>query len=335
MLRFYPLALTLILLAPTVTQAQQCSIASNGTSSAPSTSLPPERQSNPSDSYDALNRLTGSGAHLASPGQFHGFETGAAYTPDRVFIYFLPKDHRGVLGGTAIPVPYDTLRSLSGKRATDLAPWHGIRGMFLQNGSHFQVIYATPDGQAAVAGSLWDASGRDVTRQQIQHIPGAVPSVRMDGAQITKTVLASLHGGTVGSLSAPSTVMLIDPQCMYSIKAAQNLMPLVQAGKLRLKVVPLSVLDYEDRGESTRNAQAMLSYPETDMVRAWLGGHLHERADTPASNAASQLAENGTFAKSIALKGTPTFLWIRTDGSLGRLEGNPTDVSSFLGELAR
>ena len=43
-----------------------------------------------------------------------------AYTSDRVFVYFMPKGRRGVLGGTAIPVPYDTLRSLSGKRATDL-----------------------------------------------------------------------------------------------------------------------------------------------------------------------------------------------------------------------
>lgn len=335
MSRLYPFILGLALLAPTTANAQQCAVANTRLHGEPQTAAQRSQQPITSGSSDALQRLTGSGALLASQGQFHDFETGAAYTPDRVFVYFLPKDHRGVLGGTAIPVPYDTLRSLSGKRATDLAPWHGIRGMFLQNASHFQVIYATPDGQAAVAGSLWDASGRDVTRQQIQHIPGAVPFVRMDGAQITKTVLASLHGGTIGSLSAPSAVMLIDPQCMYSIKAAQNLMPLVQAGKLRLKMVPLSVLDYEDRGESTRNAQAMLSYPETDMVRAWLGGHLHERADTPASTAASQLAENGTFAKSIALKGTPTFLWIRTDGSLGRLEGNPTDVSSFLGELAR
>ncbi|KXV69887.1 thiol:disulfide interchange protein [Acetobacter cerevisiae] len=323
MLRFYPFALAVTLIVPTFACAQQCAVGTDGKTGSPSTAvlLPPAQHENTPDTEDALKHLTGSGARLSGQGVFHGFETGVAYTSDRVFVYFMPKGRRGVLGGTAIPVPYDTLRSLSGKRATDLEPWQGIRGMFLQNGTHFQVIYAAPDGQAAIAGSLWDASGRDITRQQIQHIPGAVPTVHMDNAQITET--------------APSAVMLIDPQCMYSIRAAQNLMPLVQSGKLHLKVVPLSVLDYEDRGESTLNAKAMLSYSPRDMVRAWIDGHLHERADSPSAEAADQLESNGAFAKSISLKGTPTFLWIKKDGALGRFEGNPTNKESFLRELSQ
>lgn len=337
MLRFYPLALAVTLVAPTFAWAQQCAVSSDSKTGYPATAVPPPptQHENTPDTGDALKHLTGSGAQLSGQGQFHGFETGVAYTPDRVFVYFMPKDRKSVLGGTAIPVPYDTLRSLSGKRATDLEPWQGIRGMFLQNGTHFQVIYATPDAQAAIAGSLWDASGRDITRQQIQHIPGAVPTVHMDNAQITQTALAALHGGEVGLASAPSAVMLIDPQCMYSIRAAQNLMPLVQSGKLHLKVVPLSVLDYEDRGESTLNAKAMLSYSPRDMVRAWIDGHLHERAASPSTEATDQLESNGAFAKSISLKGTPTFLWIKKDGSLGRFEGNPTNKESFLRELSQ
>nr|WP_243429859.1 thiol:disulfide interchange protein [Acetobacter sacchari] len=321
--------------------AQQCAVPSGGV--APPTDVkvmaladhitPPQAQTAPDS--DALKRLTGSGARIAAQGAFHGFETGVAYAPDRVFVFFTPKDHAGVLGGTAIPAPYDTLRALSGKRATELAPWHGIRGMFLQNGDHFQVIYATPDGQAAIAGSLWDASGHDVTREQIRSIPGAVPTVRMDAGQITQAALTGLHGGEIGSANAPEVVMLIDPQCMYSIRAGHSLMTAVQAGQLRLKIVPLSLLDYEDHGESTINAKAMLSFPENEMASAWLNGRLNARADTPADTATKFLADNAAFAKGVDLKGTPTFLWIRRDGSLGRYEGNPRDIAAFLAEVGR
>lgn len=317
--------------------AQQCTVpATVDTAGVPTKQLAPLGATLPQG--NALQRITGAGADLQAQSQFHGFETGVAHQNDRIFVYFTPTDHRVVLGGTVIPVAYATLHDLAGKRATDLSAVAGIRGMFLKNGQKFQVVYATPDGQAAIAGVMWDAAGKDVTRRQIAKIPGAVPTIQVDaqqGGPALKASLAGLHGGDIGNPNAPEAVMFIDPQCMYSIRAIQNLMPSVTAGRVRLKIVPLSLLDYEDRGASTTNARAMLSLPENKRAQTWIDGHLDRVSVGNTATADQQLAQNMAFARSVQLKGTPTFLWSRHDGSVGRYEGNPRDIEGLLGQVAR
>lgn len=329
---FFPMTLLACLATPAI--AQQCAVRPVSSNSVTGTDTPHP----PAASPDALQRVVASGARLHSVAPFHGYQAGVASNGQQIFVYYTPADHGALLGGTVIPVPYDTLRQLAGDRAHDLRLFRGIRGMFVQNGSHFQVIYDTPDHQAAIAGSLWDAAGKDVTRSQIKDIPGAVPTIAIDTPETrtaTQTALASLHGGMIGKPDAPEATMLIDPQCMYSIKAIHSLMPAVQAGRLRLKIVPLSLLDYEDRGESTLYAKAMLSFPENEMGDAWIRNHLGTRVDSPTAESAVQLAENGNVARQIGLKGTPTFLWKTPAGSVGRYEGNPRDVDEFIGKLAQ
>jgi len=328
----FPMTLFACLATPAV--AQQCAVrpalsntASNVITPHPSTGTP-----------DALQRVVASGAQLHPVSPFHGYQAGVASSGHQILVYYTPPDHSALLSGTVIPVPYETLRQLAGDRVHDLSLFRGIRGMFVQNGSHFQVIYDTPDHQAAVAGSLWDAAGEDITRSQIKDIPGAVPTIAIDTSETrtaTQAAIASLHGGLIGKPDAPEATMLIDPQCMYSIKAIHALMPAVLAGRLRLKIVPLSLLDYEDRGESTLYAKAMLSFPENEMGDAWIRNHLGTRIDSPSAESAVQLAENGNVARQIGLKGTPTFLWKTPSGSVGRYEGNPPDVNEFIGKLAQ
>ncbi|WP_367161256.1 thiol:disulfide interchange protein (plasmid) [Kozakia baliensis] len=230
---FFPLTLMTWLVTPAL--AQQCAVQPAGLGKpSPLSAQPP-----PAESRDALKRVVASGAQLLQVGSVHGYETGVAHTGQQLFVYYTPNDHSVLLGGTIIPVPYETLHKLAGDRVHDLAPYHSIRGMFVQNGGRFQVIYDTPDHQAAIAGSLWDADGKDVTRSQIKSVPGAVPTIAIDtpGTRAaTKVALSSLHGGVIGQTGAPEATMLIDPQCMYSIKSIHALLPAVQAGRLRLKI---------------------------------------------------------------------------------------------------
>ena len=53
--------------------------------------------------------------------------------------------------------------------------------------------------------------------------------------------------------------MIIDPYCSYSVRAFDALRPYVKAGRIQLAVVPISILDYEDNGQSTPAAQSLLS----------------------------------------------------------------------------
>ena len=286
---------------------------------------------------NAVERLVGTGTVLSwTPSQF-GLKVGIAKNKGQVMVFFTDTAQRYVLGGTVVPVPYRTLHDALADRAHDLAPEFGLKGMFVQNGPHFQVLYATPDDQGAIAGTLWDANGKNVTRQQIRLIPGAVPSVRIDdGRNLAPSSLETqLHGGSVGVATAPQVVMFIDPRCSFSVRAMKLLQPAVDRGGIRLKVIPLSLLDYEDAGASTRYALAMVTRPAGTMVEDWMSDQLTAHLDEVSSTARADLDQNMAVAKSLSLSGTPTFFWRKKDGTAGRLDGVPRDVDSFVAGLAK
>ena len=195
---------------------------------------------------------------------------------------------------------------------------------------------------------MWDAAGKDLTRDQVASIPGAVPTVTI-GADADKpgvapasdtgavaspgSVLQIAEGtihGVLGNVSAPQLWMFIDPQCSFSIRAMQQLMPYVTSGKLRLNVIPLSILDGEDNGLSTRSALNLVSLPQDQLVTAWVMGRT---TGTPAPDAAAKLQGNMAAAAAIGLKGTPTLVWRKADGSEGRLDGLPPDMAAVMASI--
>jgi thiol:disulfide interchange protein DsbG len=222
---------------------------------------------------------------------------------------------------------------------------HGVRSIFALSGNAFQVFYLTPDGQAAIGGVMWDDTGHDITRDQAAPIPGTIPTVRIGvdaattnqnvapaggSAQSALSVVAHTTFGTIGSASAPRLWIFIDPICTFSIRAMQELWPYVTSGRVQLAVIPLAILDYEDQGRSTPEAEIMVSEPSDKMVDAWreqlLGG-------TPSSSAASALHANLAAAAVIQLQGTPTFIWRKLDGSLGRSDGIPDDLDAAIASI--
>jgi thiol:disulfide interchange protein DsbG len=121
--------------------------------------------------------------------------------------------------------------------------------------------------------------------------------------------------------------MLIDPQCIYSVRALQMLQPYVANGHLQVAVIPLSVLDHEDQGQSTRSALALLSKPADQLVSAWQAGNVN---DAPSPGAADRLRANMAIAQAIGLKGTPTFIWQKPDGTEARIDGIPTSIDAMV-----
>jgi thiol:disulfide interchange protein DsbG len=96
--------------------------------------------------------------------------------------------------------------------------------------------------------------------------------------------------------------------------------------------IPLSILDAEDNGRSTPSALSMLSQPPDQMVSAWAGGRLNA---PPSPEAPARLAANMAAAESIGLRGTPTLVWRKADGSEGRSDGMPSDLNAFVASLGR
>jgi thiol:disulfide interchange protein DsbG len=242
---------------------------------------------------------------------------------------------------------------------------HGMRAIFARaaDGKHFQVFYVTPDGTAEIGGIMWDAVGTNITLAEVRAIPGVMPTMRIGAAagQPSKTVTygaapslkpdptafrepaapasvaasaasilrqaAETTHGTVGQAGAPRVWMLMDPLCMFSQRAMQELQPFVDAGKVRVSVIPLSILDYEDHGVSTKRALVMVSQPGHAMVSDWIDEGLPEQA---TQGAAARLSANMAFAQGVGLRGTPTFLWQASGDRIARYNGLPPNIGSLV-----
>ena len=124
--------------------------------------------------------------------------------------------------------------------------------------------------------------------------------------------------------------MFADPQCGYSVQAMQRLWPLVASGKVRLSVIPVAILDHQNAGHSTTDSLAMLSRPADQMVAAWSRGNLQ---GAPDAEAAPRLRLNMEAAQALRLRGTPTLLWRRADGSEGRADGMPNDIDALVASM--
>ena len=250
--------------------------------------------------------------------------------------------------GAPVELTLGQLNMIASGNVTSLGEDRGFTGYFVRSGPQFQVFYASPDNQVMVPGILRDAQGKDITRDQVAKIPGAIPTVEVSGQDAapaspqtaaaadpvaTAATLAAVEKAefaTLGPATAPQLFMMIDPQCIYSVRAYQQLRGFAQAGRIRLSVIPLSVLDYEDHGQSTKSALALLSKPADQILTAWQVGDV---AGPITSEAPARLRQNMAIAEAIGMKGTPTFIWRKTDGTIGRIDGVPTDITSLVASI--
>jgi len=264
-----------------------------------------------------------------------------ARSGDQFMLFQVTPDGGAAVSGALTELTPSQLSMLAGGTLVELGTLHGLRGFYVRSGPQFQIFYATPDEQRLIPGVLWDASGLDLTKSQVANIPGAIPTVVVGDAPPSATgapaiiapalpLVQKAASGTVGPASAPHLWMLIDPQCIYSVRAYQALQPYVASGKLQLSVIPLSVLDYEDGGQSTRSALALLSKPAERLVTAWQAGDV---AGPPSPDAVTRLQGNMAVSQAIGLTGTPTFIWRKPDGTEGRLDGMPSSVDSLVSSI--
>jgi thiol:disulfide interchange protein DsbG len=272
-----------------------------------------------------VQHVASAGAVISDFGASHGLRAIAARNGDQFMIFQITPDGQAAVSGA--------LTDLTAAQLTAA----------VRSGAQFQVFYITPDKERVIPGVMWDAAGKDLTREQVANVPGAIPTVVVGDVASAKTdakpgassvsalpLVQKANYGTVGSALAPHLWMLIDPQCVYSVRAYQMLHPFVEAGKVQLSVIPLSVLDYEDKGQSTKSALALLSKSGDHLVSAWQAGSVN---DPPIPAAAARLQANMAIAQAIGLQGTPTLVWKKADGTEGRIDGVPTSVEALIASI--
>jgi thiol:disulfide interchange protein DsbG len=329
--------------AAAVSSAPDTPIASN----TGNPSRPPALQASEIAQIPALKHVADTGAEIRDIGTTHGIRSVVAIRGDQFIILQLAPDGQAVVAGLAADLSVEQLKRAAGDRVTALGATHGLAGYFVRNGQEFQVLYATPDGERLIPGVMWDASGRNVTRDQVTPIAGTIPTVEIanDGGAADRVSAPSSSPpstgsplavaretvfGSYGDSAAPRLWMFIDPKCPFSIQAMARLQPLVEAKKVQVSVIPLAVIDYENQGESTKSALAMLTKAPADMVAAWRAGDL---AGAPDPSAELKLRTNMAAAGAVGVRGTPTLLWQKSDGTEGRVDGLPADINAVISSI--
>ena len=292
------------------------------------------------ETVPVLKHIAATGAQLLDLGEAHGLRSVSARSGDQFMILQIAPDGQAVVGGPQLDLPVDKLMTLASGQVKELGETHGLRGLYLRNGQEFQVLYVTPDGQSTIAGVMWDATGKNLTREQVSKIDGAVPTmvVEKEGSKTLEVaakadaLLDVEHSvfGTYGDPAAPRLWMIVDPYCSYSVRAFDELKPYVAAGRIQLAIVPISILDYETNGQSTPAAESLLSQDPARMAEAW--DHQSFRAP-PSQEAPALLQKNNRIAEEIGLKGTPTLIWRKADGTAGEIDGIPKSWEALIAEV--
>lgn len=305
--------------------------------------------SSPRPSYSAtgvaaLDHVLAAGAQLTEAGTSHGLRTVVARSDSQFRRIYVAPGGAAIVVGLMSELSMAELLAMAPGLTTEIGNDHGLRGIFVRNGDTFQVFYATPNGDRVIPGVMFDAQGKNLTRDQVAGIPGAIPTVVIGDAPPgsappeqapTGSLLGTVEKttfGTVGSASAPRIWVFVDPRCAWSVRAMEQLRPFVADGRVSLAVVPVAVLDRDGQGPSTIAAKAMLSLPQESMLSAWGSNTLGTQAEPVADG---RLAGNMLAAKAIGLRGTPTLVWRKPDGTEGRADGLPKDLDGLIASIGR
>ena len=291
-----------------------------------------------------LDHVVAAGAHVTDVGVSHGLHTVIARNDGQfVRLYVSADGQAGVAGLMADLSPADLLTMAPGQ-VTELGTLHGIRGMFVRNGGQFQVFYATPDGERVIPGAMFDAQGKNLTHDQVALIPGAIPTVVIGNAansaaqaqipagSLLKAVEATTYGVT-GSPTAPRLWVFIDPLCAWSVRAMGQLRPYVTSGRRAAR--RHSCLCARPRGPGPQHSCGQ-GHAEPAAGQPWSQpGAAISLASRPSPVADQRLSANMAAVAAIGLRGTPTFVWRKADGTEGRADGLPNDVDALVASIGR
>lgn len=292
----------------------------------------------------ALDHVIAAGAQITEAGTSHGLRAVVARADNQFRRMYVAPGGAAIVVGLMSELSSAELLAMAPGLTTEMGTHHGLKGIFVRNGDNFQMFYGTPSGDRVIPGVMFDAQGKNLTRDQVAGIPGAIPTVVIGDAPPGSTPPAQAPAGavlptvkktafgTVGSASAPRLYVFVDPRCSWSVQAMDQLRPFVADGRISLAVVPVAVLDRDGQGPSTTAARAMLSLPQEAMVAAWGNNTLGTQAEPEANE---RLAGNMLAARTIGLRGTPTLVWRKADGTEGRADGLPNDLNELIAGIGK
>ncbi len=219
----------------------------------------------------------------------------------------------------------------------------GMTAYAAHAGTEQVALYLTPDGKHVIAGTLFDANGKNLTTAALEKVV-AQPMAEAVWGRLDKS-----HWIADGRNDAPRTVYVFtDPNCPYCNKLWADARPWVDSGKVQLRHVMVGILTATSAGKAAallgdKNPAAALNAHERAHVasnaKTLASGRpkplgddrLKPLAVVPAALAA-QLDANAALMASYGLRATPALVWKDVKGGTQMRQGAPeADLAAIFG----
>lgn len=246
----------------------------------------------------------------------------------------------GAAAAPADPPPPIAVQALQKKGVTivgtfpapgGLTAWAGYAGQ------HPVALYVTPDGKHVIAGTMFDADGKEAADDALEK---AVRGPMTSGAW---KQLEAAHWIQDGKADAPRTVYVFtDPNCPFCNKFWSDARPWVDSGKVVLRHVIVGILTPTSPGKaaallSDKNpAVALAAYERSNAQRN--KENLRSGRPRPLSDDGlkplapippairAQLAANEELMASLGFQATPALVWRDASGAIQVRTGAPDSM---------
>ncbi len=234
----------------------------------------------------------------------------------------------------SLPAPLQALQKQGLAIVGSFASPGGLTAYAAHVGTEPVALYATPDGRHVIAGTLFDANGRNLT---------SGPLEKMLAKPIADSVWGRLEKSrwiADGRDGAPRIVYVFtDPNCPYCNKLWADARPWVDAGKVQLRHVMVGILTPTSAGKAAAlladkdPAAALDAYERSHVAsnaKTLAGGRprplgddgLEPLAQVPPALSA-QLEANAALMAAHGLRATPALVWKDARGGIRMSQGAP------------
>ncbi|MGK9450217.1 thiol:disulfide interchange protein DsbG [Acidithiobacillus caldus] len=210
----------------------------------------------------------------------------------------------------------------------------GLTGALVQIDGHPNILYLTPDGKYLVAGTVFNAAGENLMREEAIQL-GLISKPETPQALAKKAAAAdSFVLGTKG----PEITAFVDPNCIFCHKFYEEAKPLIAAGKLRVRFVVVAFLKPSSAGKAeailgAKDPAAAMAENEKGFDEATEEGGI-EPAKDPAAATVTAVQNNTKLLEQSGEVATPTLLYCNDHNTVVLKHGLPDkDLESFLKEI--
>ncbi len=192
------------------------------------------------------------------------------------------------------------------------------------------ILYADVKGQYLFAGSIINAQGQDLTQQYTNQYINS----KIAGPAYAQAL--GLNYFTSGSDTAPhKAIIIIDPNCIFCHNLYQELEPLIDAGQLQVRWLPVAFRDPSSPGKaaamlnagSDAAADKLLAENEANFDTQTESGSLTplqpDSKNAAVTIAFGKVTQNTQFFSQSGFNGTPTILYKEANGNINMVPGLP------------